>query len=306
MKKIDFHVHYLTSVYRDFLRKQYGEKPEGFQTPQWDLEKQLQMMEENEIAYALLGLSSPYFSFGDQEQNAKLISENNAEIAGLVRPYEKQLGFLAALPLGDTGRALEEIEAALALGAKGFSFNTHLGGVYLGDPRLDPVMEKLNEKKSIVAIHPTKPAQIPEEACREFPIPAMEFFFDTTRTFVNMSRNHLFERYPDIRFIIPHAGALIPLLAQRIQVFFDKEQDHADLYRDLKHVYFDLAGYCEPMQLGLLLQVAPEEHLLYGSDFPYTKPETVKRNRSALEQTEKLDDHQKKKIFWENGSELLR
>jgi predicted TIM-barrel fold metal-dependent hydrolase len=38
----------------------------------------------------------------------------------------------------------------------------------------------------------------------------------------------------------------------------------------LRTLYFDLAGAPVPELLGALLQVADHEHILYGSDYPFT------------------------------------
>jgi len=66
--KVDFHVHYLTPTYREFLMKHFGAFQEGFPTPDWSIESQLKLMEENNIVYSLLGISSPYFSSNDAEE----------------------------------------------------------------------------------------------------------------------------------------------------------------------------------------------------------------------------------------------
>lgn len=305
-KKMDFHVHYLTKSYREFLMEHYGPEPDHFKTPEWNMAKQLKVMEENGIEYALLGISSPYFCCKDTSKAIEAVKKNNNEIAEMFSGYEEKIGYLAALPLPDVEHSLKEMERALLKGAKGFSMNTHLDGIYLGNPILDPIMEEMNRLKSMVHIHPTQPAQIPKGVCDGFPIPAMEFFFDTTRTFVNMCLNHTFERYPDIRFVFSHAGALVPILSDRLEVFFNRyEEARPDFDFALKHAYFDLAGYVEPKQLELVLEVASVEHLLYGSDFPHTSPVTVKKNASALENTKKLNERQKEMIFFENGKKLL-
>ncbi len=44
----------------------------------------------------------------------------------------------------------------------------------------------------------------------------MGFFFDTTRTVTNMILNGTLKRFPNIKFVIPHAGAFLTILADRI------------------------------------------------------------------------------------------
>lgn len=302
--KIDVHVHYLTDTYKTFLRKHYGEKPEGYPTPQWDLSKQKELMEKNQIAHALLGLSSPYFNANNQAETVATVEKNNDEIATLLAT-EPTMDFLAGLPLPYIEESLIEIERAYALGAKGFSVNTHSEDTYLGNPKLDPVMAELNRHHAIVAIHPTEATSVPKGVCEDLPIPAMEFFFDTTRTFVNMSLNEVFTHYPNIQWIFPHAGAFVPLLSDRIQVFFNMMHKPSDMFADMKHVYFDVAGMAEPKMLEVLLKVTTPDRLLYGSDFPHTSPVGVDRYRIKLENTDKLSEDEKAQIFYKNGAKLL-
>lgn len=47
----------------------------------------------------------------------------------------------------------------------------------------------------------------------------MEFLFDTTRTIVNMELKGIFKRFSKIKFIVPHAGAFLPLLVDRLDPF---------------------------------------------------------------------------------------
>ena len=303
-EKVDFHIHYLTSTYKEYLYKQYGAFPDGFPTPAWDLDNQIKFMSGMNIRYALLGMSSPDFCHHNQAETKVLVERSNDEISELLKGYEGKLGYMAALPLPNISDTLSEIERVLERGAKGFSVCTHADGVYLGQPELDPIIERLNERKAIVAIHPTQPSSVPGNVCGGLPIPAMEFLFDTTRTVVNMSGNNIFQRFPDIKWIVPHAGSFLPVLSDRIQVFFDYYDNKPNIFSDLKHVYYDIAGFVEPKLLEMLLRVAPVDHILYGSDFPHTPAESCKMLAISLESTQKLNHQEKLKIFSENASRI--
>jgi len=303
-EKVDFHVHYLTPTYKEYLHKQYGAFPDGFPTPAWDLESQLKFMSEMNIKYALLGMSSPDFCHHNQAETKLLVEKNNDEISELLKGYRDNLGYMAALPLPNIEDTLSEIDRTLQHGAKGFSVCTHADGIYLGQPELDPIIGKLNEKEAIVAIHPAQPSSIPGNVCEGLPIPAMEFLFDTTRTVVNMSKNNIFQRFPKIKWIVPHAGSFLPVLSDRIQVFFDYYDNRPNIFNDLKHVYYDIAGFAEPKLLEMLLRVAPVDHILYGSDFPHTPAESCKILATSLEGTQKLNHQEKLKIFSENASQI--
>ena len=100
----------------------------------------------------------------------------------------------------------------------------------------------------------------------------LEFFFDTTRAVVDLVLNGTVARHPGIEFIIPHAGATLPMVADRVSVFSRLlgVDPAVDVLRDLGRLHFDLAGFPVPRQLDALLTLTTLEHLHYGSDYPFT------------------------------------
>ncbi len=61
--------------------------------------------------------------------------------------------------------------------------NTH--GVYLGDPRLEPVFAELGRRQAVVFLHPTSPVCWEQSALGR-PRPMVEFIFDTARTVTDL------------------------------------------------------------------------------------------------------------------------
>jgi predicted TIM-barrel fold metal-dependent hydrolase len=100
----------------------------------------------------------------------------------------------------------------------------------------------------------------------------LEFFFDTTRTIVELVLSGIVANHPGIEIIVPHAGAALAMVADRISVFsLLLELDRAvDVSRDLARLHYDLAGFPVPRQLDALLTLTTIEHLHYGSDYPFT------------------------------------
>ena len=99
----------------------------------------------------------------------------------------------------------------------GVSLFASYDGKFLGDPKFDPVMEALNARDGVVFVHP---GAHPTNKLIDLPWPAfmMEYLFDTTRAVVNLMFGGALERYPRIRFILPHAGGLVPYFAWRLSV----------------------------------------------------------------------------------------
>ncbi len=309
--KVDFQAHYLPKAYYDFLEEEGLYCPDGFPTPMWDEEGQQEAMQELGIAYALLSISSPSVYTGNKFRSREIAHRINEQGAEIVSRAPGNLGFVATLPLPHVHSSIFEARHCLdELHAAGVGLMTNYGGVYLGDRRLDELMAELNERKALVIMHPTQPSTLIENVNEEIPVPAFEYFVETTRTFLNMVQNDTFDLFPDIKWVIPHAGAFLPVIADRFESFalmlrFANPDRRADIMEDMAHVYYDVAGFSEPKQIEMLLRNVDVSHLLYGSDTPYTDITACIGQAEALENTQKLTHQQKTAIFTENAKELL-
>jgi predicted TIM-barrel fold metal-dependent hydrolase len=134
-------------------------------------------------------------------------------------------------------------------------------------------------------LHPTSPACWQQTAFGR-PRPMLEFLFDTTRTVVDLVLNGTVARHSNIEWIIPHAGASLPVIADRVALFSFLLPDvdtSVDVMRDLSRLHYDLAGTPLPRQLDALLSIATLDHLHYGTDYPFTPELAVRQVADALD-----------------------
>ncbi|MFE4176597.1 amidohydrolase family protein [Streptomyces sp. NPDC056909] len=270
---IDVHSHFITDRLRAAMRQAGVTEPDGMPAiPDWDPVSALSHMDTVGIRTAMLSVSSPGVGFGDPAATRDLAGSVNEEGAELVRAHPGRFGLLASLPLPDIPASLAEAEYALdQLGADGIALQTHYQGHYLGDPLYEPLMALLDARRAVVCLHPTSP-QCWKDASLGYPRPMLEFPFDTTRAVAHLILSGTLRRHPRISFIVPHAGAALPVLADRIAVFalMRAEGPPADVLKELATLHFDLAGFALPRALPALLQLTDAQHLLYGSDYPFT------------------------------------
>jgi len=314
-KKIDIHTHYLPEAYRKALLECGEKNPDGFPTPTWNPEEHLEAMESLNITTSMLSLSSPHFNFGDRNATKALARNVNEYGTELVRKYPGRFGLLASMPLPDVESSIEEIRYAMdILHVDGFTLPTNTQGVYLGNKCLDPIFEELNKYKSVVFIHPNKPGSVPANVTEGLPIPMMEFFFDTTRTVTNMILEGTITRFSDIKFVIPHAGAFLPILGDRLAAAIKMmpstfnsniKINSVDVYSDLRKLYYDVAGVCLPRQLPAMMQLADADHFLYGSDYPYTFIQACIKLEEVLDKTDLLTEKQHQCINYASALKLF-
>jgi predicted TIM-barrel fold metal-dependent hydrolase len=288
VQRIDVHAHFLPERYRAALAAAGHSKPSGMPAiPEWNVNEHLEMMDRNEIGSAILSVSAPGVHFGDNAAARDLARFVNEEGATAAHDNPQRFGMFATLPLPDVDGALRELEYAFdTLKADGVVLESNFHGVYLGDARFDPVFEELNRRHSKVFIHPTNPhcpcCQVqPKGENAEalppigYPYPMIEFMFETTRAVFNLLLSGTLDRFPNVQIIVPHAGATIPVLADRVAglspaLGLPEKLDAEKFMTSLRGMYYDLAGFPLPRQLNALLEIADPTHVLYGSDYPYT------------------------------------
>jgi len=275
---LDVHAHYLPPAYREAAIAAGHSQPDGMAAlPDWTADAHVELMDRLGIAVSMLSISSPGVHFGDDAAARALARQVNEDGRRARDAHPGRFGVLASLPLPDVAGALDEIAYAYdELGVDGVVLLTNLNGTYLGDATLEPVFDELDRRHARVFLHPTSPVCWEQTAFGR-PRPMLEFFFETTRAVVNLVLNGTIARHPNIEVIVPHAGATLPVVADRIAAFTFALTDvdpAADVYADLARLHYDLAGFALPRQLDALLALTTAEHLHYGSDYPFT-PDSV-------------------------------
>ncbi len=299
--KIDVHAHYVPEGYRAALGQAGLDQPDGMPwIPEWSPPQHLEVMDRLGIATSLLSISSPGVHLGDGLTTVDLAREVNEEGHRAVVDHPGRFGLLASLPLPDVDATIAEIaHCSDHLNVDGFILLTNVCGVYVSDRSFEPVFRELDRRRARILLHPTSPACW-EHTSFERPRPMLEFFFDTTRAVVDLVLNGTIATYPDVRLIIPHAGATLPLVVDRVSAFAQILNPDVDVLRDLGRLHFDLAGFAIPRQLDALLTMTTLDHLHYGSDFPFTPEAVVAAAAERLDGVESLVD-----ALWSNTAQLF-
>jgi predicted TIM-barrel fold metal-dependent hydrolase len=256
--------------------------------PVWNAHRHLELMDRTGIARSILSVSSPGVHFGDDFRAQVLARRMNDAAAALAEDHPGRFGFFASLPLPDVRGSLVELEYAFdMLNADGVVLTSNAGGQYPGDPSWDQLWRALDERAAVVFLHPTSPPQWRQVAL-DRPRPMIEFLFDSARAVSDLVLSGIFVRYPRIRFIVTHAGGVLPLLADRLDLFRRTfgaaASDELPTVADQLHeLWYDLAGTPVPHQLPALEAIAGTSRLLYGSDHCFTPSEAVTQQIAALD-----------------------
>jgi predicted TIM-barrel fold metal-dependent hydrolase len=278
-RRIDVHFHHIPPFYREAVYAA-GRAPALGRYPEWTPQIALEVMDAHGIAVALTSLAQPGVGFGTQASAQALARRCNDSAAELVARWPSRFGAFATVPMGSMDGARDEIAYALdVLGFDGVSLFASYGEKFLGDRAFDPLFEMLDARGAVAFVHP---GLHPSSKDLALPWPGfmMEYLFDTTRAVVNLVFSGAIERFPRIRFILPHAGGLVPYFAWRLSVSPMIDQRLPQLSRDqvhagLAHFWYDTALSPGEQTFGSLDRVARPERIVFGTDFPFANPRVI-------------------------------
>ncbi len=190
---------------------------EGDRNGRWSVQIVLDLMGKNNLSTVILSGGN----YGDQvytgtEAGRTAARKLNDFAAKIVSDHPKSFGFFAVIPFPDADGSLKELEYAYdTLKADGVGILSSIGDKWPGDARFRPAWEEMNRRKAVTFIHPYVP-----KCCHPI-IPngegSVERDFDTTRAVTNLLYSGTLAELPDIRYIINHSGADVPVMAGRIK-----------------------------------------------------------------------------------------
>ena len=274
--RIDVHQHLFPPPYRDALRAAAVTAAGGRPLPPWSPDAALALMDEAGIAAGVVSVSTPGTGFlDDPSEAAGLARQVNDYGAALVERHPDRFGHFATLPMPDIAASVAEAVRALdTLHADGVVLLANNRGAYLGAEGQDPLFAALDERRAVAFVHP---AELPAPEVPGIPPFAADFLLDTSRAAYLLVRNAIVRRYPNIRFILSHAGGFVPYAAHRMAIGMsaDTGRSPRDILTDLRGFYFDTALSGSPSALPSLLAFARPERILFGSDWPFAPSAAV-------------------------------
>ena len=279
---MDVHSHLITPEFVSALESEGRLMDEGFPLPKYDVDNHLRWMDEAGVQTSVLTLAAP------QPSSAEMVRQTNEAAARIKKEHPGRFLFCAALPLPDVSKAIEEAKYALdVLKADGIKLATNIGGQYLGAPELDTLFSVLNERKAVVILHPHRPEPVNKQVMQQTPLAMQEYLSETTRAVSNMISRNVLARYNNIKVVVPHCGAYLPLAIPRMKSLTpvmqtNKMVGEIDYEANLRTLYYDLAGAHSPEVIRMLLTITTPDHLLYGSDYPYVAPQVLTQSLARM------------------------
>jgi predicted TIM-barrel fold metal-dependent hydrolase len=291
--RIDVHHHILPPRYTSWLRAHGIHAAGGRALPDWSAEATLAMMDEREIAKAIVSVSAPGVQLDPDKRDdaaaramAREVNEFSARVAA---DHPGRFGFFATLALPDVeGSLAEAVHALDELGAAGVILLANAHGEYLGAPEHEPLFAELDRRRAVIFVHP---AELPGPAAPGVPPFVADFLLDTTRAAYRLVQTGVPRRFPNLKIILSHAGGFVPYASHRLclGLLAEGKGQLPELLEDFRSFYFDTALSSTPAALPSLLAFARPDHVLFGSDWPFAPPPVISYFTSQLDGYGALD-----------------
>lgn len=271
-------------------------------------------MDDGGVDVAVLSLAAPGVEQLEGSEAVRLARACNDELAAAIGRYPDRLAGFAALPISAPEQAADELERAVCgHGLVGAVINGHSRGRYLDDPVFDPVLARAAALRVPVYLHPTIPPPRVIEACYAGFSAEVTFALSTvgwgwhinTATHVlRLILGGVFDRYPELQFIIGHMGEATSFMLPRFDATLTPELTglrhpvSAYLRRNLNYTFANFSD--EATYANLIAQVGAGR-VCFSADYPFGSMRAARDFFDALP----LSAHDRALIGHRNAERLL-
>ncbi|MDT5079579.1 MAG: aminocarboxymuconate-semialdehyde decarboxylase [Mycobacterium sp.] len=201
----------------------------------------------------------------------ELATAQNDFFAKLVRECPERFRALAAVPLQDPDRAVEELRRCMGLpGYLGVEIGTRIGGVDLGDESLDRFFAVAHELGAFILVHPS---DLHLQRLSSFPLRfGAGMPIETGMAAAELISGSAMLRRPGTRMCLAHGGGVLPSLIGRLDKGFlidGMSPDSPDLpSRRAAGLWCDSLTY-NTAALAAAIDLFGADHVVLGSDYPF-------------------------------------
>ncbi len=279
-----------------------------------DLDQRFRVMDKFGADYRqILCLGSPPIeSFGPPKVANELARLANDGLAELVRTYPDRFpGFIASLPMNDPEGMVREASRAIdELGAVGVQIFSNINGRPVYTSETEPLFALMAKHDRPIWLHPARSADhadYADETKSHYEIWwTFGWPYETSAAMAHMVFDGMFDRYPEIKVITHHMGAMIPYFEGRVGPGWDQlgsrtsDEDYSPIIqrmhaKGLRPVDYFRKFYADTAVFGALeatkcgLKFFGSERTVFASDMPFDPEKGSAFIRWTIEIIDNLD-----------------
>lgn len=301
-------------------------------------------MKRHGISCSVVSLANPWLDFLDPGTALKTAQDINDDLDAACAENNRsethgkdalKLYSFACLPLSAPAKDIvSEIHRLKSLKqVKGVIMGTTGLGKGLDDPDLDDIYSALASTGTLVFLHPHYGLpdsafggpEVVAKSGHVLPL-ALGFPLETTIAVARMYISGVFDRHPQLQFLLAHSGGTIPFLAGRIESCVAHEREfianggktqgpQRSIWEVLhSNIYLDAVIYGQPGLKAAIEAAGSVDRIMFGTDHPFFPPLgdekgskwlSVESNKGAINGCFPQDVDAKKKILGGNAVRVL-
>lgn len=278
---VDIHAHYLPKAYNDILLRIGGRslpeaarpitaRPMRNDDPS-EILTRLSRMDDAGVQMQVLSpaASPPYAEKeADAVEAARLINDTYAELA---TKHPGRFAAVVSLPLPHVDAALSEMERGLdQLGMLGVSMTCSCFERSTAEEEFEPLYAEMNRRGAVLNYHPIQNG-ICSPMINDYGFTvSVGASLEDMAIVLHLIARRVPERFPNITYVVPHLGGLIPMQLQRLDN--QAPRQHPNLPEPpsvtARRFYYDTVGHGSPAALLCAWKAFGADHLVAGSDYP--------------------------------------
>lgn len=197
--------------------------------------------------------------FYDAKKAADLCDEGNQELLSLVEQKPDLFaGAVAMVPMNNLKHAVKIVESLSTKKLWGIQLFTRALGKSIADPSFEPIFAAMEKAELPILLHPVFDERKPDNNI------TFSWEYELTQAMYQIVKAGYFEKYPQLKIIVHHAGAMVPFFAGRIKYTMSEQE-----YQDFQKFYVDTAILGNPKALDLAVDFFDQGHVLFGTDAPF-------------------------------------
>jgi len=315
---VDIHAHYLPKAYNDLLVRIGGRslpeaarpitaRPMRHDDPAGIPERLAQMDDAGVQMQVLSPAASPPYAEkeADAVEAARLINDTYAQLA---QKYPGRFSAVVSLPLPHIDASLREMERGLdQLGMLGVSLTCSCFDRSTAEAEFEPLYAEMNRRGTVLNYHPIQNGICsPMINDYKFTVSVGASLEDTVIV-LHLIARRVYERYPRIKYVVPHLGGMMSMQLQRL------DNQSPRQYPDLperpsvtaRRFYYDTVGHGSHAALLCAWKAFGADQIVAGSDYPVLMAfETYRKTFDYIRETgipaadaDKILDHNSQKVL---------
>ena len=292
-----------------------------------DVDARLKILDEFGDYVQVLSLPLPPLeTLAAPDRSPQLAQEANDGLAELVRRHDRFVGFVAALPMNNPDAALAEMGRAIdQLGAFGVQMYTNAAGKPLDAPELLPLFEEAVRRDVPIWMHPARGADFSDyqsETRSQYEIWwTFGWPYETSVAMARFVFSGYFDRFPNLKIITHHMGAMVPYFEGRVGYGWDQlgtrtsDMDYTALLKSMKkrpidyfrQFYADTALFGAAPATKCGFDFFGVDRVVFASDMPFEPaPGLYARETIRCVEALGLGEAEKSQIYRGNAEKLLK